>query len=53
MSDESRVGVDTEQATILVGVLTREEFLGEPEWIDFPQPQRPKKKPSPTGEENE
>jgi hypothetical protein len=41
-----------ERATILVDVLTREEFLGEPERIDFPQPQRPKK-PSPPAEENE
>jgi hypothetical protein len=29
-----------EEATILVGGMTREEFLGEPERIDFPQPKR-------------
>lgn len=42
MSEESRVGVDKERVTILVGdLLTREELLGEPEEVEFLQPRRP------------
>ena len=40
-----------DEATILVDVQTREEFLGEPERIDFPQPRRPKKEPATPAEE--
>jgi hypothetical protein len=35
-----------EETMILVGGMTREEFLGEPERLDFPQPKRPPRKPS-------
>jgi hypothetical protein len=53
VTEEARVGVDTEQATILVGTFTREEFLGEPERIDFPQPLRPKRPTTKPAEESD
>lgn len=42
MRDNSRMtDEDHLEAEILIGGMTREEFLGEPERIDFLQPPRP------------
>jgi hypothetical protein len=41
MSEQSTPPPDEEEVTILVGGMTREEFLGESERIDFLQPPRP------------
>jgi hypothetical protein len=42
-----------DNAEILVGTFTREEFLGEPERIDFPQPLRPKRRTTKPAEESD
>lgn len=46
MSEQPTPTPDEQEATILVGGITREEFLGEPERIDFLQPPRPVRPPS-------
>lgn len=40
MSEQSTPVPDEEEVTILVGGMTREEFLGQPEQITFVQPKR-------------
>jgi hypothetical protein len=48
VSDQPTPAPSEEEAVILVGGMTREAFLGEPERIDFPQPKRSISKRSPT-----